>query len=337
MIDFRSDTVTRPTDAMRKAMMNASVGDDVYGDDPSVNSLEERVAKTMGHASAMLVASGTQSNLAALLTHCGRGDEYIVGQDYHTYLYEAGGAASLGGIVPQPILVEADGSIDLEKVQKYIKPKDVHYANSKLLSLENTHSGKVISPAYFEQAFALAKQNNLLVHLDGARIFNAAVAQKVDVAQLTTQFDSVSVCFSKGLGAPIGSVLCGSEAFIHTARRWRKMLGGGMRQAGIIAAALDYALDHHVQRLEEDHQHAILLQNLLSEIPELLVEKANTNMLYVSFVTKEIGLQLGQYLKTKNILISAGKRVRLVTHLDITAADIALFVNELKGFLMVNK
>lgn len=334
MIDFRSDTVTRPTDAMRNAMTYAKVGDDVYGDDPTVNALEAKVAHMLGQESAMLVASGTQSNLAALLAHCGRGDEYLVGQDYHTYLYESGGAASLGGIVPQPITVEADGTIDLQQVQKYIKPKDVHYANSKLLSLENTHSGKVISQNYFEQAFAVAKANNLLVHLDGARIFNAAVAQKMDVKELTQQFDSVSVCCSKGLGAPIGSILSGSQEFISKARRWRKMVGGGMRQAGIIAAAIDYALDHHIQRLEEDHQHAILLQSKLSELPEVVVEQANTNMLYVSLASKEMGVELGEYLKTKNILISAGKRIRLVTHLDISAEDIDVFVKEVKLFLM---
>jgi threonine aldolase len=333
-IDFRSDTVTRPTDAMRKAMTHAKVGDDVYGDDPTVNALEAKVAHMLGQESAMLVASGTQSNLAALLAHCGSGDEYLVGQDYHTYLYESGGAASLGGIVPQPITVEADGTINLQQVQKYIKPKDVHYANSKLLSLENTHSGKVISQSYFEQTFALAKANNLLVHLDGARIFNAAVAQKMDVKELTQQFDSVSVCCSKGLGAPIGSLLSGSQEFISKARRWRKMVGGGMRQAGIIAAAIDYALDHHIQRLEEDHQHAILLQSKLSELSEVVVEQANTNMLYASFASKEMGVELGEYLKTKNILISAGKRIRLVTHLDISAADIDVFVNEVKLFLV---
>jgi threonine aldolase len=335
MIDFRSDTVTRPSDSMRKAMMNAKVGDDVYGDDPTVNALETKVAQLMGHESAMMVASGTQSNLAALLVHCGRGDEYIVGQDYHTYLYESGGAAALGSIVPQPILVEADGSLDLAQVKKRIKPKDVHYANSKLLSLENTHSGKVIAPAYFEQAIALAKANNMQVHLDGARVFNAAVAQQCEVAHITRHFDSVSVCFSKGLGAPIGSVLCGSNDFIMQARRWRKMLGGGMRQAGIIAAAIDFAIDNNVQRLEQDHFHAALLQTRLSEIAELTVENANTNMLYFSVATQEVAEKLGRYLQLKNILISASKRTRLVTHLDISAEDIDVFVEEVKRFFFL--
>ncbi|MDH5433690.1 MAG: low-specificity L-threonine aldolase [Gammaproteobacteria bacterium] len=333
MIDFRSDTVTRPDASMRKAMASAEVGDDVFADDPTVNELETRVAEIMGHQSALMVPSGTQSNLIALLTHCGRGEEYIVGQEYHTYYYEAGGAASLGGIQPQPIAVENDGTLDLNTVKKWIKPDDYHFARTRLLSLENTHSGKVISNDYLGKAIHLAKVHNLSVHLDGARVFNAAVAQQIDVQEITRPFDSVSVCFSKGLGAPVGSVLCGSEEFIARARRWRKMVGGGMRQAGILAAAMHYALDYHVDRLALDHQNAQLLQNELSKIDELKVEPANTNMLYIEFADEDIAQRVQQALEQQHILIASGKRVRLVTHLDIDEADVRAFVDALKKLL----
>jgi threonine aldolase len=332
LIDFRSDTVTRPSQAMRAVMSAAEVGDDVYGDDPSVNALEAKVANMIGMESAMLVASGTQSNLAALLTHCGRGDEYIVGQNYHTYLYESGGAASLGSIVPQPVQVEADGSLDLNKIAAVIKPNDLHYARSKLLSLENTHSGKVLSNPYLQSAITFAREHKLAVHLDGARVFNAAVAQQMSVKDICAGFDTVSVCCSKGLGAPIGSLLCGPREFIQEARRWRKMLGGGMRQAGIIAAAIDYALDHHVARLADDHANAQRLQHLLCDMSELQVSEANTNMLYIEFPSQDVGVRAGQFLREHGILISAAKRVRLVTHLDIGANDIDRFVVVLKQF-----
>ncbi|MBC3808001.1 low-specificity L-threonine aldolase [Undibacterium seohonense] len=332
LIDFRSDTVTRPSQAMRAVMSAAEVGDDVYGDDPSVNALEAKVANMIGMESAMLVASGTQSNLAALLTHCGRGDEYIVGQNYHTYLYESGGAASLGSIVPQPVQVEADGSLDLNKIAAVIKPNDLHYARSKLLSLENTHSGKVLSNPYLQSAITFAREHKLAVHLDGARVFNAAVAQQMSVKDICAGFDTVSVCCSKGLGAPIGSLLCGTHEFIQEARRWRKMLGGGMRQAGIIAAAIDYALDHHVARLADDHANAQRLQHLLCDMSELQVSEANTNMLYIEFPSQDVGVRAGQFLREHGILISAAKRVRLVTHLDIGANDIDRFVVVLKQF-----
>lgn len=332
MIDFRSDTVTRPSAAMRQCMSQAEVGDDVYGDDPTVNALEARVADLLGQETAMLVPSGTQSNLIALLTHCGRGDEYIVGQQYHTYLYESGGAASLGSIVPQPLPVSADGSLDLNLVAAHIKPQDMHFARSRLLSLENTHMGKVISCAYLEQAIALARQHGLSTHLDGARVMNAAVAQGVAVGSITQDFDSVSLCCSKGLGAPVGSLLCGSRAFIQEARRWRKMVGGGMRQSGILAAAIDFALDHHVDRLAQDHEHAALLQGQLSELGELQVETAQTNMLYVSFASADMAQRAAEYLRERGILIASGQRVRLVTHLDIARADALGLVHNLKNF-----
>ena len=333
MIDFRSDTVTRPSLEMRSAMAEAKVGDDVFGDDPTVNALEGRVAELLGLESAMLVPSGTQSNLIALLTHCGRGDEYIVGQDYHTYKYEAGGAASLGSIQPQPLTVASDGTLDLGTIQSVIKPDDFHFAKTRLLALENTHSGKVISNEYLDKAGVLAKKNGLAFHLDGARVFNAAVAQGVAVKDITSRFDSVSICCSKGLGAPIGSLLCGNESFINTARRWRKMVGGGMRQAGILAAAIDYALTHNVERLKEDHDNAERLASLLSDIPAIKVEHPHTNMLYIELQSSEQGERLQQYLAGKNILISSGKRIRLVTHLDINTSDIEYFAEQIKAGL----
>jgi threonine aldolase len=334
MIDFRSDTVTRPSAAMRTAMSQANVGDDVYGDDPSVNALEEKMAGLTGKEAALLVPSGTQSNLIALLTHCARGDEYIVGQNYHTYLYESGGAATLGSIVPQPVPVEADGSLDLQKIAAVIKPKDLHFANSKLLSLENTHSGKVISQTYLNEAILFARAHQLAIHLDGARVFNAAVALQLPIMEITQPFDTVSVCCSKGLGAPIGSLLCGSRDFIQSARRWRKMVGGGMRQAGILAAAIDYALDHQVERLALDHVHAYQLQIALMQMPELVVEPAHTNMLYIEFSSMDMATQASVFLRDHGILISAGKRTRLVTHLDINQYDIERFVTVLKQFFM---
>ncbi|MBU2452482.1 MAG: low-specificity L-threonine aldolase, partial [Proteobacteria bacterium] len=252
-IDLRSDTVTRPSAAMRDAMMKAAVGDDVYGEDPTVNELEALAAKLLGTRDAIFCTSGTQSNLLALLTHCERGDEYIVGQRAHTYRYEGGGAAVLGSIQPQPLDFEEDGTLNLETVSKFIKPDDFHFARTKLLCLENTHAGKVLPLEYLKKASAFARNNKLMLHLDGARVFNAAVKLKIDVKEITQYFDTISCCLSKGLGAPVGSVLCGSKDQIKKARRWRKVLGGGMRQAGILAAAGIYALSNNLLRLETDH------------------------------------------------------------------------------------
>jgi len=336
MIDFRSDTVTQPSQGMREVMAFAKVGDDVFGDDPTVNALEERVADMLGMQSAMLAPSGTQTNLIALLTHCGRGDEYLVGQDYHTYKYEAGGAASLGSIQPQPLPVKPDGTIDLSTVTAAIKPDDFHFAKTRLLSLENTHSGKVIPNDYLESAATLARDNNLSFHLDGARVFNAAVAQNIPVKEITSRFDSVSVCCSKGLGAPVGSLLCGSEPFIKTARRWRKMVGGGMRQAGVLAAAIDYALTHNVERLKEDHNNALLLAERLRDITGITVDTPNTNMLYIELESADQGTFLQRYLAEQGILISSGKRIRLVTHLDVSSDDIEHFANELEKGLTLS-
>ena len=277
VIDLRSDTVTKPTEGMLDAMAHAPVGDDVYGEDPTVNRLEATLAQRLGFASALFVPTGTMSNLLALMAHCERGEEYIVGQQAHTYKYEGGGAAVLGSIQPQPLEVQADGTLDLAQVAETIKPDDFHFARTRLLSLENTMQGKVLPLSYLAAARALTREKGLALHLDGARVFNAAVRLGVDVREIAGHFDSVSVCLSKGLGAPVGSVLCGSTELISKARRLRKMVGGGMRQAGILAAAGLYALEHHVQRLADDHANAAFLAQGLSELG-YSVEPVQTNM-----------------------------------------------------------
>ena len=329
MIDLRCDTSSQPWVAMRSHMASAHVGDDVFGDDPSVNALQDRVASLTGKESALLLPSGTQSNLVALLAHCQRGEEYLVGQDYHTYQYEAGGAAVFGSIQPQPIPVSADGSLDLKLVRSRIKPDDPHFAMTRLLVLENTHNGKVLGLDYMARASEFARRHGLLLHLDGARVFNAATALGVEVKEIVRHVDSVSVCFSKGLGAPVGSLLCGSGPFIAAAKRWRKMAGGGLRQAGVLAAAIDYALDHHVDRLRYDHAHAKRMAQALSEIDAITLISSQTNMVFIELPDEDIGVKLGQFLAERGVNVLGGKRMRLVTHLDISAADtdtvIALF------------
>ncbi|SFR54124.1 L-threonine aldolase [Pseudidiomarina maritima] len=326
MIDLRSDTVTQPTAAMRAAMAAAPVGDDVFGDDPTINALQQRVAKLAGKEAALIASSGTQTNLLALLSHCQRGDEYLVGQEYHTYRYEAGGAAVLGGIVPQPFEVEADGTLNLSAVEKRIKPDDPHFPITRLLSLENTHTGRVIPQEYMLKARRLCDKHGLKLHLDGARVFNASVATRLSLAELSAPFDSVSICFSKGLGTPIGSVLVGSKKFIQRAHRWRKMVGGGMRQAGIVAAGMDYALDHHIERLADDHANAQLLHDGLSALAAhhagLQVEPAQTNMVYVNFPSLEVAQKVSDYLCEHGVLTARSQRMRLVTHLDVSESAI---------------
>lgn len=316
---------------MLEAMIKADLGDDVYGDDPSVNALEQRLAKLTGFEAAMIVNSGTQSNLCALLAHCQRGEEYIVGQGYHTYLYEAGGAAVLGSVVPQPIRVQPGGELAFADIVEVVKEDDVHFAKSKLLSLENTHCGKVIELDYFKQAQQFAKQHGLLVHLDGARIFNALEALNIELSDICQYVDSISICFSKGLGTPMGSVLCGNKAFIARARRIRKMVGGGTRQAGLIAKAMDYALDHNVERLKDDHNNAKLLASLLAEQSGLTVTEPQTNMLYIDLSDNIDGQQLATQLLKKGIKISAGQTLRLVTHIDVTQADIEYTASTIKS------
>ncbi|PIE32204.1 low-specificity L-threonine aldolase [candidate division KSB3 bacterium] len=332
-IDLRSDTVTQPTLTMRQAMMEAEVGDDVYGDDPTVNHLEELTADMLGTEAALFVCSGTQSNLLALMSHCGRGDEYIVGQTAHTYKFEGGGAAVLGSIQPQPLDFEPDGTLDLNLVARAIKPDDFHFARTRLFCLENTMNGKVLPLAYLERAEAFAKQHRLGLHLDGARIFNAAVKLDVPVKNIAHHFDSISICLSKGLGAPVGSVLCGSHDFIRTARRWRKVVGGGMRQAGILAAAGLVALNEHVDRLAEDHAHARMLADGLAQVEEVSFdpEDVQTNMLFMT-LKKESPEQLAHYLGQRGIIMTPRYPIRLVTHLDVTAEDITTCIEAIKDF-----
>ena len=326
VIDLRSDTVTKPTAEMRAAMLAAEVGDDVYGEDPTVNRLEALAAATLGKEAALFVCSGTQSNLLALLSHCERGDEYIVGQQGHTYKYEGGGAAVLGSIQPQPLEYEADGSLDLDRVESAIKPDDPHFAKTKLLCLENTQGGKVLPLDYLKRAQEFTRARGLGLHLDGARVFNAAVHLKVPVSEVSRYFDSVSVCLSKGLGAPVGSVLCGTKALVAKARRWRKVVGGGMRQAGVLAAAGIYALENNVERLATDHENARALARALTGIKGVAVAPngAQTNMLYIN-IEPQRSVRMREVLKSQGILISGQGSIRLVTHLDINRADIDRF------------
>ena len=318
-VDLRSDTITRPTQAMRDAGLRAPVGDDVMGDDPTVNALQMRLASELGFESGLFVASGTQSNLLALMAHCERGDEYLVGSEAHTYKYEGGGAAVLGSIQPQPIPQSADGTLPLDLVAKAIKPVgDPHFAISRLLALENTWAGRVLPRDYIERAGELARARGLGFHLDGARLYNAAVAEGVEPREITRHFDSVSVCFSKGLGAPIGSMLLGSGVLIDRARRWRKVVGGGWRQAGLLAAMANHALDHHVQRLAEDHRRARDLAQGLLGVPGVLVEGPHTNMVFIT-VPGESVPTLDAHLRARQVRLAISKpEVRLVTHLDIS-------------------
>ncbi len=338
MIDLRSDTVTRPSPEMYQAMMNAEIGDDVYGDDPTVNELEETVADILGFESGLFVTSGTQSNFTAVLTHCGRGDEYIIGDAYHVYRAEAVGTAALGGVIPQTVPVLNDGSIDLTNAKSLIKTDDVHFPRTKLLCFENTHNGKPLSPGYMASGTEVAKQNNLACHLDGARLMNAAIAYKCDPKELTRGFDTVSLCLSKGLGAPVGSVLVGSQAFIKEARRARKMLGGGMRQAGILAACGLVAVRHQINRLEDDHILAARLASELSQIPEVSTESngANTNMVFIEVDISHRD-RLQQFLKSKGILIGGRPPTfRLVVHRDINESDIVTTVRAISDYFRIN-
>lgn len=321
MIDLRSDTVTLPTPAMLETMVAAPLGDDVWGDDPTVNAFQANLAEQAGKEAALLFPSGTQSNLVALMAHCERGDEYIVGQSAHTYRYEGGGAAVLGSIQPQPIENDADGTLPLEKISAAIKADDFHFARTKLLALENTIGGKVLPAEYALKATEFARERGLATHLDGARLFNAAVATDTSLKQLCLSFDSVSLCFSKGLGTPIGSALVGSQALIDRARRWRKVVGGGMRQSGIIAAACQYALDHHVADLADDHHRAERLAAGLAKLPGVEISAQATNMVFAHFPDEHVK-PLSAWLKEHGILIELLYATRFVTHRDLDDADI---------------
>jgi threonine aldolase len=340
VIDLRSDTVTRPSPGMLAAMLAAQVGDDVWGDDPTVLRLQATVAERAGKEAALFLPTGTQSNLAALMAHCERGDEYLVGQRAHTYKYEGGGAAVLGSIVPQPIENEADGSLPLPKLAAAIKPHGpglgAHFARTRLLALENTFNGQILPPAYLREATAFARAQGLATHLDGARICNAAVAQGSSLAEACADFDSVSICFSKGLGAPVGSVLTGPREFIERAYRWRKVLGGGMRQSGYLAAACLYALEHHVERLAEDHRNAERLAEGLAGIQEVAVQGQATNMVFARFPPAHCA-PLQAFLAERGMLTQMVYESRFVTHLDVAASDIAAFVGAVESYFTLRR
>ena len=311
---------------MRAAMLEAPLGDDVFGDDPTVNALQNRIAAMLAKEAALFVPSGTQSNLVAIMSHCQRGDEYLVGQMAHTYRWEGGGAAVLGSVQPQPIDHQPDGTLALDAIAAAIKPDDAHFARTRLLCLENTLGGKALPLEYMAKATAVARQHGLATHLDGARLFNAAIKLGVSAHDIAEHFDSVSVCFSKGLGAPVGSALVGSREFIRGAHRWRKMLGGGMRQAGVLAAAARYALDHHVQRLAEDHALAQRLADGLQGLPGLTVEPPQTNIVFADLQGPRAN-GLIEHLKSRGVLGTGSlygqiSRLRFVTHLDVDAAGV---------------
>ncbi|MEN8783541.1 MAG: low-specificity L-threonine aldolase [Akkermansiaceae bacterium] len=328
LIDLRSDTVTQPTPEIRDVMSRAEVGDDVMGDDPTVARLEELAAEMLGKESGMFIPSGTQSNLCALLTHCGRGDEYLVGQTAHTYLFEGGGAAVFGSIQPQSLDQEDDGTLALDKLSALVKPDDFHFARTKLLCLENTTWGKVLPMGYLDAVRSFACEHQLSLHLDGARLFNASVAMGESPRKLAAPFDSVSICLSKGLGAPVGSVLVASADFIKKAKRWRKMLGGGMRQSGILAAAGIFVLQNHIERLANDHENAHKLHDGLAGVPGIEVDPVQTNMVFVDLSGLN-GPSLTANIEKKGIKMGGytGGKLRLVTHLGISAKDIEFVVD----------
>lgn len=329
-IDLRSDTVTRPTPAMRAAMAAAEVGDDVFGDDPTVNRLQSHAAERFGFEAALFFVSGTQSNLAALMAHCGRGDEYIVGQEAHTYRYEQGGAAVLGSIQPQPLLNREDGSIALDDIAAAIKADDVHFARTRLLALENTIGGKVLAPDYVAAATRLAKARGLATHLDGARLCNAMIKLGATERAMTAGFDSVSLCLSKGLGAPAGTLLLGTRDFIRQAHRHRKVLGGGWRQAGMLAAAGLHALEHHVERLKDDHDNAAHLAAGLRSLG-LAADEPQTNIVFASIPEEHVG-PLAAHLQSAGVLAFIGRRSRFVTHLDLSHEHVNAVLDRMREY-----
>jgi len=342
LVDLRSDTVTRPTAAMRAAMVEAPLGDDVFGDDPSVNALQAQIAEMLGFEAALFVPTGTQSNFCGILAHCQRGDEYIVGQMAHCYRWEGGGAAVFGSVQPQPLDHQPDGTLALKDIEAAIKPDDAHFARSRLLALENTLGGKLLPFDYVEQATQLAQRKGLARHLDGARLFNAAVAQaaqrgtdaRAEARRIAGCFDSASVCFSKGLGAPVGSALCGSRELIARAHRIRKMAGGGMRQAGMLAAAASHALQHHIDRLADDHALARRLAEGLAGIEGLKFEAPQTNLLFVDLVgeAQARSAELLAHLKREGVLATGLYRLRFATHLDVDAAGIDRAIGAIRSF-----
>ncbi len=336
MIDLRSDTVTQPTPAMRAAMAAAEVGDDVYGEDPTVNEFQDAVAALLDKEAALFVTSGTQGNLCGLLAHCGRGDEYIVGDHAHTFMYEGGGGAVLGSIQPQPVPTGDDGMINLAAAEAAVKSPDHHFARTRLLCLENTNDGRVLTLDQMQESAEVAARHGLSHHLDGARAWNAAVALGVTPSAVAAPFDSVSVCLSKGLGTPMGSVLAGPADLIDEAHKWRKMLGGGLRQAGIVASAGLYALEHHIERLADDHANAARLAEGLAAIDGVKIDSCATNMVFVRLDDEALGERpdLREDLAGRGIVTRwNGSQSRLVTHLDVSAADIETAIDAFADLL----
>ena len=342
-IDFRSDTVSWPTPAMREAMAHARVGDDVYGEDPTVNELEALAAARVGKEAGLFVSSGTMGNLAAVLAHAGRGDEAILGDDSHVFCWEAGGMAALGGVMPRPLPTDALGRMDPGAVEDAVREDDPHVPHSRLVLVENSYGAKhgyPLPPEYLASIAAVARRHGLALHMDGARLFNAAVAQNVDAAALTHHVDSVTFCLSKGLCAPVGSVLCGSADFIYRARRARKILGGGMRQAGILAAAGLIALNEMIERLADDHAHARLLAEGLARLPGVRVDvdKVRTNMVFFD-LTDDVPLSsetvADRLRQTAGVWLGTNgpRGFRAVTHYWIGPNDVAVFLGGLENVL----
>ena len=339
LIDLRSDTVTRPSTGMREAMANAEVGDDVYGDDPTVNALEAHAAEMLGKEAGLFVSSGTQSNLVALLTHCGRGDEYIGGVGYHIPKYEAGGAAVLGGISPRHLPLNSAGGLDPDAIEAAIQPDDSHFAITKLVCLENTHNGLVMDQEVVEKTAEVVRRHDLKLHIDGARLMNAAVKSGRPASELVACADTVSLCLSKGLGAPVGSVLVGPKDFIHRARRARKLVGGGLRQSGVLAACGLYALQNNVDRMSEDHANAAAMAKRLSELPGLQidVDSVHTNMIWLNVVEGAGAGSLSEHMLPRGMIVSEpsgpDRSTRLVTHLDFESDDVNKVVDGFASWL----
>ncbi|UDN24490.1 low-specificity L-threonine aldolase [Aeromonas veronii] len=333
-IDLRSDTVTQPTDAMRQAMLHAEVGDDVYGEDPGVNALEAFGARLLGKQAALFVPSGTMSNLLAVMSHCQRGEGAILGNAAHIYRYEAQGSAVLGSVALQPLPMQRDGTLAFDDIRAALAPDDAHFVQTRLICLENTHNGKVLPLPYLQEMGAFVAERGLKLHLDGARLFNAAVASETPVEVIAAPFDSISICLSKGLGAPVGSLLVGSHDFIARARRLRKMLGGGMRQAGILAQAGLFALEQHVTRLADDHRRAKRLAEGLAALPgiELDLSLVQSNMVFLRLREGESAPLLA-FMKERGILFSGYGELRLVTHLQINDDDIEEVIDAFTEYL----
>jgi len=329
IVDLRSDTITRPTPAMRRAMAEAEVGDDVFGEDPTINRLEEMAANRLGKEAGLFVASGTMGNLVCLLTHCGRGDEVLLGDASHTFLYEQGGSAGLGGIHPRPLGNQPDGTLELDHLEAAIRPDNIHFPRTRLIVLENTHnrcSGSPLTPDYMKDVGDIARRHGLRIHVDGARIFNAAAALGVTASHLASEADSVMFCLSKGLAAPVGSVVCGSRDFIKEARRTRKLVGGGMRQAGVIAAAGIVALTEMIDRLKDDHENARRLGEGIAETKGLSVDlpRIQTNMIYINITRSDLSsADLAHRLAREGVLVlpTGPRQLRAVTHRHITRED----------------